>query len=391
MRTLKVYIKIIASILLFLSSCDGFEKDINAYFAKYPPKLAVTAILDRNGDSGESAFTITICEGRSLADYIEGVPVKRTIKAQGRITLFENDIEVFTHSGEFDMSTEGQSGWMWTEEGMFEITAKRGYRYERSGFVTHAGRSYRLVVDVDGYPAVTSVAVMPALPAISATADTTALVNVKWVQRFGSLDSGYGGYVDDGSETEFFTVTLHLDERSSTSNYYALEMFENGETGSVCINDLKKFPDNPDIEYYNEVSGIFDDTDINSDMYAFLLFLLNDNNFPRDHASLNLYSEFRPAWAIPSGMTTSLSPYGNIGLISQQYVLSLRVRHITAETFRYYRSLALQNVGMGFFTEPVNIAGNIEGGFGVFSVYNSKDIILLDYERYLLRGVTPEN
>jgi hypothetical protein len=36
----------------------------------------------------------------------------------------------------------------------------------------------------------------------------------------------------------------------------------------------------------------------------------------------------------------------------------------------------MQNNGMGFFSEPVNVVGNIHWGFGIFSVYNTKTIIL---------------
>jgi hypothetical protein len=373
-----------ASIILFLSSCDGFEKDIDFDFANFPPKLVVTAILDRNDESGESTFTITLNEGRSMADYIDGVLHTRIIKAQGKITLFENDAEIFAHAGEFDMSTKVFDGyWDFDEDKWIEEKINRGYRYERSGFVTHAGRTYRLEVDVDGYPAVTSVAVIPASPAISATADTTALVNANRISGIGSLEGSYG--TGDGAEIDFFTVTLHLDKRSSTTSYYALEMLENGNTVNVFVSDLNHFPDNPDVEANNEMAGLFDksDMDAKTGMFSFPLFLMNDGNFPRENASLHLYGEFY------SSANMSL-PGDDFEFYTTRHVLSLRVRHITVETFRYYRSMALQNAGMDFFSEPVNIAGNIKNGYGIFSAYNSKEILLLDYKRYWIRRVEPE-
>jgi hypothetical protein len=140
------------------------------------------------------------------------------------------------------------------------------------------------------------------------------------------------------------------------------------------------------VEANNELEGLFDDADRKGkpDMFSFPLFLMNDGNFPRDNASLNLYSEFYSFVNIP------LPDEGHYEIYTTRHVLSLRIRHITAETFKYYRALALQSNGMGFFSEPVNIAGNIENGYGIFSVYNTNDLLLLDYERKFPFYVGPE-
>jgi len=372
----------LAVIIIFLVSCDGFEKDLDGDFARFPPKLAVTAILDRNGESGESAFSITICEGRSLADYREGIAINRQIKAPGSITLLEDDVEIFTESGEFDMSIEGYNSWGDQER-------QYGYKYDRSGFVTHAGRTYRLVVEVEGYAMVTSASTMPDLPAITASADTNALVSKGCVADIYSLNPSSGSswgcrYSDN---TDYCTVTLSLDARSSVNNYYAVEMSRTQQDwmDGVYVADLNHFHDNPDVEAFNGMNGMFDEigggsgSNSNSipDMYRFFLLLMNDNNFSREHSSLNVYSPFQPS----GNPNMNLTP-GQVFVISR-YVLNMRIRHITTATFNYYRSLAMQNTGMGFFSEPVNIAGNIENGYGVFSVYNSKEVSLLDYDVYL--------
>ena len=359
-----------AVIILFLSSCDGLEKEIDIDFAKFPPKLSVTAILDRNGENGESVFSITVCEGRALADYRDGLDINRQIIAPGRITLFENDTEIFTESGEFDMSIEGY--------GRFgPQQTKYGYQYERSGFTTHAGRTYRLEVEVAGYAMVTSASAMPDLPAITATADTNALITKGCVADIYSLQPFSGGsWGCRGSDnTDYCTVTLNLDARSSANNHYAVEMFQDWANG-VYVADLNHFHDNPDVEAFNGMNGIFDEIGGSSgktipDMYCFPLLLMNDNNFSREHSLLHVYSPFQP----------SGNPPGQ-DFVILRYVLNMRIRHLTAATYTYYRSLAMQNIGMGFFSEPVNVAGNIENGYGVFSVYNSKEVVLLDYEVY---------
>ena len=404
----KQFLQILTILLAitFFASCDGFEKDIDVDLANFPPKLAVTAILDRYGENGESAFSITISEGRALSDYKEGVPINRQIIRQGRITLFENDVEIFTHSGEFDMSIEGYGGWD-------SQRTKNGYKYEQSDFVTHAGRTYRLEVEVDEYTMVTSTSTMPEQPAITATADTMSLVSVGCVADIYSLNpfsGGSSGCYGGDYYFDFVTVKLNLDARSSVANHYTVEMFsytfkEDDDVydfiggfaeGGVCISDLNNFPDNPDIEAYNAMNGILDEISRGSnsstpDMYRFLLFPMNDNNFSRDN-SLNLYRSFQssfipfdlPSISIPEDIE---SPELVFELQTMRYELIMRIRHISTATFNYYRSLAMQNTGMGFFSEPVNIAGNIENGYGVFSVYNSKEIRLLDYDVYMWQVV----
>ena len=71
-----------------------------------------------------------------------------------------------------------------------------------------------------------------------------------------------------------------------------------------------------------------------------------------------------------------------------RFIYTFRVNHISKETFKYYHSLAAQRLGVGFYTEPVLIFGNIKNGYGMFSVFNSLKVNLLEIEKngYLYIG-----
>jgi hypothetical protein len=54
----------------------------------------------------------------------------------------------------------------------------------------------------------------------------------------------------------------------------------------------------------------------------------------------------------------------------------IAISHVSPEAYLYYRSMALQYQGVGFFTEPVSIASNFENAYGCFSVTNTVSAIL---------------
>ncbi|MDR1950777.1 MAG: DUF4249 domain-containing protein [Bacteroidales bacterium] len=374
MKTIRKISVIQLAIAFCFVSCDGFIKDIDIDIANFPPKLSVTAILDRNDDDGKSTFTITLNEARSMADYIAGIPHIRRIVAPGTITLFEDDNVIFTHEGNFDMSINRWS-------------SNTGYRYEHSNFVTHTGKNYRIEVRVDGYPVAASVAVMPVLSAISATVDTTEVITID-ERRIHTLDGGFYGRPFQNRKItydpnyprmrSFCSVTLQLDNRSANAAYYALELLGNGEIIPVFIRDLSYFPDNPQVEHYNRTAGGLLGMlggNFTPEMFSFSLFLMNDNNFLHgNQATLNLFNSF------PFHGSWYMNPETGEYEFNRNYELKLRIRHISYETFRCYRSMYLQNHGMGFFDEPVNVVGNIHGGYGIFSVYNTKAVLLCNVD-----------
>jgi hypothetical protein len=60
--------------------------------------------------------------------------------------------------------------------------------------------------------------------------------------------------------------------------------------------------------------------------------------------------------------------------------LDILVSHLSTATFEHYRSLVLQSNGVGFFSEPVSIAGNIENGYGCFTAINTERTTVAKHE-----------
>ncbi len=132
--------------------------------------------------------------------------------------------------------------------------------------------------------------------------------------------------------------------------------------------------DNPDME----AQGILMNLEP-VDIYVFIMMFLSDLNLSKRNGSFPLYVSAHTPQHYNDLYYKDNPNYEKVFFHSE---LFLRVKHITTATFNYYRSLALQYEGMGFFTEPVNIAGNIEDGYGEFSVFNSVNFKLLEYESY---------
>jgi len=236
---------------------------------------------------------------------------------------------------------------------------------------------------------------MPILPDISATIDTTLFFKKERVKTYYSL-MGWGSSSNSvGRYAGFWPVSLQWGTRPAGRNYYALEMHEektliegtqnpwNPNTDGkrnlgIFVSELSKLQDNPEVEI-NETQEInLDPASKNYELYMFQIMLMSDIAFTNDNASLALFKE----WVYIRNRNSLLYP----PTVVYKHTVNLRVRHITEATFRYYRSLALQSGGIGFFTEPVNIIGNIENGYGGFMVYSAVDIQLLEYETYEYRG-----
>jgi len=114
-----------------------------------------------------------------------------------------------------------------------------------------------------------------------------------------------------------------------------------------------------------------------TDLYNFNMLIQSNLTFSKGKNSLNIYAQYYVRYFDNNQYLEGNPDVARITLYDR---FSLRVKQITAETFRYYRSVALQTSGVGFFTEPVNIVGNIENGYGGFSVCNSVNFPMLEFE-----------
>ena len=368
--------------VLLLAACDGMKTELDITSIAFPPKLSVTAILD----GGEGSLSITFTEGRALADYSKPFISNREIIRDGEIRLYENGKLIWSKSGPFDMSVWEYSYW-W--EGV-EHQHQNGYAHLEKGILTRAGSEYRLEVDVEGYETAVSTAVMPDAPTVSASVDTSEIIQKEKIHNLSTL-TNYGWCCDEGGQwplTVQFT-DLNPDQRK----YFALDInhirdeYRDGvlfdtleEVRAIGVAELSKLQDNPEVETQGSVM----DTDP-ADLYYFMMLLQSNLTFTKGNNTLNYYMGY--VWTFND--CSDNNPRANDPnyiRVSEYHSLSLRVKSITTETFKYYRSLVLQSTGVGFFTEPVTVVGNIEKAYGCFSIINSVSIPLVELESCYYRN-----
>ena len=368
--------------LFFLTACDSDMPTIS-----FPPKLAVTATLD----GGSGIFTLLLSQGNSLADYAEPRSENREIIRNGEIRLFEDDKLIFSEPGPFDLSFV-DSYLIFDENGQStRVEGKVGFRFEKSDISTRPGSVYRLEIEVDGFKTVTASMTMPSPPVVTASMNTTVQERITFAHR-----GSYLGYeiwdiilpIYIWNEMDFWPVSVHItDPNPNERNYFVLEI-QRKQSGfsefinykldytasSIGVSNLSILQDNPNIE---ASEGGLKETD-QAAFYQFwpLPLYMSDITFPGKSASLTFYSEVERKNSYPDYVVDD----PEYVKVLMHHTTTLHVRHIPTETFKYYRGQLLQRVGVGFYTEPVVIAGNIKNGYGFFSVYNSTSFQFLEYE-----------
>jgi len=369
-------------LLFFLfAACDGMKTELDINSIAFPPKLSVTAILDHE----ESTFSIAFSEGRALADYAKPFPDNREIIRNGEIRLYEDDLLILSQQGPFDLSKIYEEEEF--EHGGLYIHNQNGYAYFEEGIVTRAGSKYRLEVAVEGYETVVSTATMPNAPAVTASMDISAAVEKDKIKDISSLNEN--NFSLGMRSYSYWPLTVQFtDTDPNERKYYVLDIFSEayeyrdgtdkmvfiGRRG-IGVTELSKLQDNPDVEA-GELMLDIDPVDL----YYFSMLTQSNVTFSRGDNVLNYFvGRMRHYYHLCSdNLPSELLP--NYVQTTTHDKYSLRVRSITTETFRYYRSLALQYAGMGFFGEPVTVVGNMDKGYGCFSVINSVKIPLAEKE-----------
>jgi hypothetical protein len=379
----------ILCVLLF-AACDGMKTELDITSITFPPKLSVTAILDH----GTGTFTIALMEGRALADYAKPFPNNMEIVRNGEIRLYEDDALLWNRYGPFDMSIIDGTFNPW--DGTWDQKPQNGYHHIEHGIVTRVGSEYRLEVEVEGYETAVSASVMPAAPdvSISVNADEEAIRDFRNVHHISSLNV-YGWGSDQYYDGGYCPFSVHFSETdANVRKYYVLEIHNHTdayyddvfkettvERSAVGVSELSKLQDNPDVEAFE----LLMDTEP-AGLYRFAMLFQSNLTFSNGSNALNFYADNNGR----GNHCEDDQHYAGIphfAKFSFKRALTLRVICITPETFRYYRSLTLQSMGMDFFSEPVTITGNIENGYGGFSVYNSVSIPLMEYEGCYYRHV----
>jgi hypothetical protein len=335
----------ISILVLLLFSCDNMIQYIDVEPANFSPRLAVSATI--NTDDG--VFSICFAEARSLGSYKDWRAEEQTIIRKGSISLYEDEQLVFRQESEgegFDMSLG---------------SSRSGYATGVRGLHFTAGTAYRLALEIDGYPTASATVTMPDAPIIEhISVDTLQLVTKKnpyWVEQLGS--GGYGVMM-------MCPLTVRLTDNSTERDYYMVQRIDRTDgysdgrpmggdaENAIGITNTALIQDNPDMEAAQIFLG-GDETDV----YLFKRMLLSDMSFANATGTLDL-------WISNTFYHKYPCDYPDRRVFSD-----ILVSHLSTATFAHYRSLVLQSAGVGFFSEPVSIAGNIENGYGCFAAINT--------------------
>jgi hypothetical protein len=351
------FIALILLLIFTVASCDenSFVKIIDVEQADFPPKLAVTATLDTDNNG---CFTLIIKEAHSLSHYNTFQSDQQNIVRNGTALLFENNEEILSIPGPFDLSVT-------------ETLEKNGYSAKFNNISAVAGRTYRLEIAIEGYDKAIATAVMPEAPIISdISVDIENPVKKENVVILKSLSySLYPSYFDYNIYLPF---SLNIKDNAPSPDFYSFQAEysnhpkypndeyknENVRTINIATSNLALIQDNPDLE---SMDLMMDGEDY--DLYSFDLMMLTDATFAGADIRLDLYTPYNEDYA---NTDETISKY------------TLIARHHTQESFKQYRSMAFQLAGAGFFTEPVFITSNMENAYGGFSAQNTVRITLYE-------------
>jgi hypothetical protein len=376
----------LAVLFIVFTACeDMFVKRINVEQADFPAKLSITATLDT--DSGR--LSLFIKEGNSLQSFHSYKNINQTIVCNGTICLYENDREIFTETGIFDLST-GSYG-------------NKGYNATFTGISTVAGYTYRLAVEMEGYPAASAVAVMPEAPVVyGVDLDTEHTVEKKNVLDISPLRNRYStisitgnpfvmNIADNSAEKDCYALRIDYSETRDYKNIDEDRSEEDFYLTMMTTPDLTLIQDNPDIESKDlTLSGE------SYNLYGFYLMLLTDATFSGSHKRLEMYLSSNEQPLDESRYYSKPVVHYNPWRHGDQTHLirrrDLLVTHLSPDVFRQYRNMAFQIAGMDFFSEPVFITSNIENAYGCFSVQNTVRISVSAFEGWNYSGtVTGED
>jgi len=378
-----VYMQIFKSVfilmqsLLFLAACDtSLTKEID-FNPDFTPRLSVNAYLD----GGNGYFVIRIMESFSLAERTSLQEIE--IIRNGEIRLFKDGEIIRTIPGPIDMSRKIDNygfGWKW---------GQNGYHTILTGIDIFPGSIYRLEVDIEGFPMAVAASVMPEAPVFTASIDTSVQVvrkKVKEVSSAGYYLYNFGGFEYGEYPERYWPLSVLVNIHDNTF-YKALDVFKmqffyvkntpfasNSRTWGLGASDALMFlADGMDYRLLETE---------NFDLYLFSLLTAKDIFFSD---ALRIFYTAVDESIHKTGYNIHYEDDPDIEKITVHNLLFFRVRNITPATYKYNNSMSLQYEGGSVLMEPEIVVGNIEGGYGGFSVHNTTTLQILEWETYEYR------
>ena len=390
---MKYLIIILIASSIFFSACD-FTKVIDVPIEDFPTRLSVSAVLDSD------SLVLSISESHSIAAYSDWQPTDVSIIRNGTIELLEEGKSIYFVSESFDLSMRSDS--------------VDGYHAIHKGFSpTSPGLNYQLKVNIEGYDPVVSSAAMPQNIMVNHVQIDTAVSEINQIILDGwslSDDSSWERYTP---YSKYYLIDLNLTDIPDETSYYSFQLLfqstaieVNGGTPEdkakilslfrthtrpfIYTDNMNLVRDSPDFEMrlqeLNEKAPSFFGTDF---------LVASDASFANETVNLKFYVDTSSVYHkiffyynhypcfIKNKRNADFIPSEENIEIRLRSRLSIAVKHFGYETFQHYRSMSLQQQGVGFFKEPISIYSNIQNGLGCFSLCSSYYHELLDIEPFI--------
>lgn len=247
---------------------------------------------------------------------------------------------------------------LWVNGSLYEQLVNTGQGFYAGNYIPKAGDLIKITAKNNKFPEVNAESeIVQATPIVSV--DTTILVSDIY-----PIVNDYGNYSDTigYSKTTEMKINLKFNDPPNQKNYYKIAVKLNRE-----YNDGSKYMRNyyfssNDLVFGNTTeAGIFDENSYNS-YHEF-----NDDIFDGKNYSLKLNTSF--VSIVYDNDTSGDSNSEPIEIVKNELILELQ-----SISKSYYLYLKTRNAGtsvIDFFSEPVQIYSNIEGGIGILGSYNT--------------------
>jgi len=346
--------------LTSICGCEDMVREIDVDLVNAPPCLTMSAYIDAYTGS----FYLNFAEARPLGMYKTYTSGTKEITRKGIVSLYENDVLFYQRTSDDESN------------GVFNMPLEEysysGYFHLEPNLHFTAGKTYTLKLNIEGYPEATSTVVMPDKPNI----DNVNLNRNSTVLRYNveKVDS-YNSYIEWAENKLFHPLNLHITDNSAANDYYIFRLlaqytYQQDMYYPIATSNNAIVQSCPDVD---NTLAVFDTEGHEPDAYIFSSMLISDLAFANTMLDLELLvdnSAFLPERDyIYNGQWHGDVYYPGNG--SGCKAMYLQVSHISPTAFDSYRSLLLHSEGVGFFTEPVSIASNVQGGYGCFTAVNT--------------------
>lgn len=349
------------SCVFLLSACSDFlKREIDIDTADSAPKVTVTSALE------DQLFYIYVGLSSPLS---KSAPEPKPVE-KAHICLFEEGIsDPICEITRKDASNTG---------GMYNSYGEPPYAL-RTNIRVKPGKSYTLTVEVEGYPPVSSTVTAPSAVEVS----DARILNYNTIEVDYNKIANVNKYMSGGCST-FYPLGFTIKDNPATKDYYMFEVYEIKDGIPATEQDVysyfQKFQlatservliqDNPDIVANQWLS----ETEKNT--FSFEQMIVSDLSFSGQQKDLYLMLSSCQMQTKDDNCEFLHAHYQPDRIKKENYTVYLSVRHLDEGSYHYYRTFALQEIGLDFFSEPVSLLSNIEGGYGCFAVCTSTKVIL---------------